>query len=84
MRTKVALLLLACLSVQIDALKILMAGDYDRDRREWYKSVAERLAENELTNNVVYFLTTELALGEEHEESSRLVKFGIGGQFDFW
>ena len=59
------------------AHKILMAGEYENERRDWYEGVANRLATNDQTDNVVYFLTAGLALGEEIAISDRLVKMGI-------
>ena len=59
------------------AHKILMAGEYENEKRDWYEGVANRLATNDQTDNVVYFLTNELALGEEIAISDRLVKLGI-------
>ena len=72
--------MLACLAVQIGALKILMAGDYSYDGRNWFRSVADRLIANEETDNIVFFLTTELPLGLEEmmDGSERFVLLGIG------
>jgi len=56
-----------------------MAGPYDRDSRQWFRSVAERLASNEGTENVVYFLSTDLDLGQEQAtENERLILLGLG------
>lgn len=77
---KAEVVILACLVAQIGALKILMAGDYSYDGRNWFKSVADRLISNEETDHVVYFLTTDLALGQEEmtEGNERFVQIGIG------
>ena len=52
--------LLFFIAHQVKGLKILVAGDFEPHRREWYWSVAQRIASSPQTNHLVIFLTPEL------------------------
>ena len=69
-----------CAISTVEGHRILMAGEYEKEKRDWYEGVANSLTSNDQTDNVVYFLATELALGEEVAISDRLVKIGIESQ----
>ena len=56
----IATLLLVLLVVRSDALKILIAGDFEPKRREFFWSVAQRIASSPKTGHSVVFLTPEL------------------------
>ena len=36
---------------QLSGMKVLMAGEYEQEKRNWYLSVANRLAGNDKTDN---------------------------------
>ena len=56
--TRIICALLVCLEV-CSGLKILMAGDQDKDRRAFFYSIAEAISSNPDTSNQIFFLTTE-------------------------
>ena len=74
------LLVSAYFSLAVDGHRILVAGDYDKDRRGWFDGVAKRLSTNEKTENQVYFLTPELPIGQEEAISDRFIRLGIGSK----
>ena len=56
---------MACLVNQLSGMKILIAGEYEKERRGWYESVASKLAKSPKNDNVIYFLSKTLPVGKE-------------------
>ena len=75
--------MLAMILESTDALKILMAGDQDKDRRAFFYSIAEALTSNPNTNHQVFFLTTEYMGVQKEKINNRLVKYGVGQSIAF-
>ena len=67
----------------VEATKILMAGDFDKDSRPFYESIAKAVSENADYDNTVYVMTTELAAMEIEKVSDRLYKYGVGNDYEF-
>ena len=85
MASKLRLLLIALLSLNnyfVHTLKILMAGDFEPHRREWYWQVAQSIAQSPRGHSV-FFLTTEYTHIQKVKVSSHLFKYGIGSDYDF-
>ena len=76
-------LILATILESTAALKILMAGDQDKDRRAFFYSIAEALTSNPNTNHQVFFLTTEYMGVQKEKINNRLVKYGVGQSIAF-
>ena len=75
----------ACLLGQLTALKILVAGEFEKDKRLWFSSVVRRLAETSSDpERVIYFLDSDLSEGEEVPLSDRVIRYGIGQRNNFW
>ena len=49
----------------ITALKILIAGEFEKEKRDWYYKVARKMANNPTNDNVIYFLSNTLERGDE-------------------
>jgi len=67
----------------VEATKILMAGDFDKDSRPFYESIAKAVSENPDYDNTVYVMTTSLAAMEIEKVSDRLYKYGVGSDYEF-
>ena len=87
---------MACLVSQITAqpnlgLKILIAGEFEKEKRDWYLSVANKLIINPATENEVFFLTNQLERGIERRAQvddpntpqieTKFVEIGMGKDF---
>ena len=68
---------------EAEAVKILMAGDFDVDHRAFFESTARAIADNTDFPNEVYFMTTELEATKVEKVSDRLYKYGVGTNHSF-
>lgn len=68
----------ACVASQIEAVKILMAGDFDKDGRAFFESIANSVSSNGQYENTVYFLSTDLAAREVVKVNEKMYKYGVG------
>ena len=72
----------------ITALKILIAGEFEQEKRDWYYRVAKKMANNQSNDNVIYFLSNTLDRGadllvNDDPESNdvRMILIGMGKDF---
>ena len=72
----------------ITALKILIAGEFEQEKRDWYYRVAKKMANNPTNDNVIYFLSNTLDRGadllvNDDPESNdvRMILIGMGKDF---
>ena len=72
------LIMLCSVIESTDALKIIMAGDLDKDRRAFFYSIAEAITSNPDTTHQIFFLTNEYQPIQKEKVNARLVKYGIG------
>ena len=68
---------------EVEAVKILMAGDFDVDHRPFFESVATAVSENPDYDNTVYLMTTDLPATQVEKVSDRLYKYGVGKDREF-
>ena len=69
----------------ITALKILIAGEFEKEKRDWYYNIAQKLANNPETDNIIYFLTNTIDRGVEDlnpEDPGRFRMIGMGKDFN--
>ena len=63
---------------QAEAVKILMAGDFDKDHRPLFEDIASAVSSNPDYDNTVYVMSTELPAKKIEKVNDRLYKYGVG------
>ena len=63
---------------EVEAVKILMAGDFDVDHRPFFDSIATEVSSNTDYENTVYLMSTDLPATEVVKVNDRLFKYGVG------
>ena len=63
---------------EVEAVKILMAGDFDVDHRPFFDSIAKEVSSNTDYENTVYLMSTDLPATEVVKVNDRLFKYGVG------
>ena len=76
--------MLACLFSQLAALKVLVAGEFEKDKRAWFNSVVQHLAMTDSDpTRMIYFLDSRKSLSSETKVSEKVTMYGIGTEHDF-
>lgn len=65
-------------TAQVQAVKILMAGNFDSNGRTFFNEMADAVATNPDYDNTVYLMSTDLAPMQTEKVSDRLYKYGVG------